>query len=71
MYWLETIQYVGTHAVGAEYRAYLATLLELVTDIDPRMVDAYIFGQTLLPRELDEYQGEDRHLNEAIGLGEK
>lgn len=69
-YWLETVQYVGGHAAGGEYRAYLAALLGLVTDIDPRMQSAYLLGQTLLPSSVASAE-RDPHLASAIDLGKK
>lgn len=70
-YWLETVQYVGTHAAGGEYKAYLAALLGLVTDIDPRMESAYLLGQKLLPGEPASSAEVDPHLASAIALGKK
>jgi hypothetical protein len=70
-YWLETIQYIGAHAVGAEYKKYLAALLGLITDIDPRMTSAYTLGQTLLPTLPGSDAASDEHLAAAIALGHK
>lgn len=41
MYWLRAIQYIGSNALSAGYKAYLATMLELITDLSPHFTYPY------------------------------
>lgn len=48
MYWLSTIQYIGGNAISGAYHAYLAKLLGLITDLEPKLTQAYDLGMLLL-----------------------
>ncbi len=76
MYWLQTIQYIGTHVIGGEYKRHLFAMADLVTDLSPRLVIAYTLPQTLLPnvnvgREAIDEGRQERHIDQSIALGEK
>lgn len=49
VYWTRAVQYFGTqHHSNAEDFSLLAPLLEITTELDPRIVPAYQFGATFL-----------------------
>lgn len=75
-YWLSAIQYIGSNAIGAEYKKYLAAILNLVTDLSPKFEYPYEIGLLLLPDYNERYEKlskeeQDSHIKEAIALGEK
>jgi hypothetical protein len=75
-YWLSAIQYIGANALGAEYKEYLATMLELVTDLSPHFTYPYQIGMLLLPDFNERYETIDKttqkkHIEEALRLGKK
>lgn len=55
--WLQALQYYGKHRASDRRYPYLQTLFETLTDLDPRFVNAYIFGALTL--------AEDQHQPEA------
>ncbi len=75
-YWLGAIQYIGSNAISADYKAYLGAMLELVTDLSPHFTYPYQIGLLLLPETNERYekttkQEQKKHVQEAIHLGEK
>ena len=44
-YWLGAVQYIGANAVSAEYKKYLAVMLELITDLSPHFTYPYEIGR--------------------------
>ena len=76
IYWLKTIQYIWANAFHSEYKKYLFSILDLVTELNPYFEKPYIIGQLLLPgyEKNYEYITEDEqkvHLEEAVNLGLK
>ncbi len=77
MEWLSAIQYVGSSIRSEGYKAYLAKLLNLITDIDPKFTEAYKFGELLLASDTrlgddDERKQESlQYNNDARDLGLK
>lgn len=76
IYWLKTIQYIWANAFHSEYKKYLFSILDLVTELNPYFEKPYIIGQLLLPGYEKNYEfiTEDEqkiHLDEAINLGLK
>jgi hypothetical protein len=62
--------------ISAEYKKYLATMLNLITDINPRFTYAYQIGEILIPGSNKRYenrseQEENQHIQEAYDLGLK
>lgn len=55
-YWMQTIQYIGWNVISGEYKRYLYSLMDLITDIDPHFTDPYITGQLLLPASNARYE---------------
>lgn len=49
VYWLKAIQYIGGNAIQAEYKKYLYSMLDLITDLNPYFESPYIIGELLLP----------------------
>jgi hypothetical protein len=73
-YRLETIQYIGSNAIGAEYKKYLYKVLELVTWLNPYFEHPYVIGELLLPSFNGNYEKisaseQKRNLREAEKLG--
>ncbi|MGE4443818.1 MAG: hypothetical protein AB7E37_02415 [Candidatus Altimarinota bacterium] len=75
IYWLEAIQYIGSNAIGSEYKKYLYTMLDLITELNPFFEKPYIIGQLLLPSYNERYEtlsAEEQENNkkqaEEIGL---
>lgn len=46
--WLRMIQYYGQHRQSDKRYDYLAHILDVLTDLDPRFIHAYTFGALLL-----------------------
>jgi hypothetical protein len=49
--WLRALQYYGEHRITDRRYPYLETLFQTVTDLDPRFVNAYIFGALTLAED--------------------
>ncbi len=49
IYWLETIQYIGSNAVSADYKKYLYKMINLITDLSPNFEKPYFIWELLLP----------------------
>ena len=64
IYWLETIQYVGSNALSSAYKKYLYKILNLVTDLNPYFLHPYKLGMLLLPDYNPRYEdlNEDQKL---------
>jgi tetratricopeptide (TPR) repeat protein len=48
LYWLRTIQYFGTHMQGDAQFPHLYSLVDFVTSLDPRFLEAYQHGGLFL-----------------------
>lgn len=73
VYWLKTIQYIWANAFHSEYKKYLYSILDLVTELNPYFKKPYIIWQLLLPWYESNYEfiTEDEqkiHINEAEKL---
>lgn len=55
-YWLSAIQYIGSNAIGSEYKAYLYAMLDLITDLNPHFTFPYEIGELLLPSYNERYE---------------
>lgn len=76
IYWLSAIQYIGSNAIGADYKEYLGVMLNLITDISPHFTYPYQIGMLLIPDINTRYERmtseqEKFHIEEAINLGKK
>ncbi len=56
IYWLETIQYIGWNAIHSEYKKYLYSMLDLITELNPFFEKPYIIWQLLLPSYNERYE---------------
>lgn len=56
IYWLETIQYIGWNAIWSEYKKYLYSMLDLITQLNPYFEKPYIIWQLLLPAYNERYE---------------
>lgn len=75
-YWLDTIQYIGSNAISASYKAYLYELTGLVTDLSPHFTYPYQIALLLLPDVNERYESiseneKDKNVQNSIKLGEK
>lgn len=71
-YRLETIQYIGSNAIGSEYKKYLYKVLVLVTGLNPYFEHPYIIGELLLPSSNERYEKiEDSEKSRNLIEGEK
>lgn len=76
LYWLASIQYIGSNVMEAEYKKYLYQMLNLVTDLDEYFDYPYELGLLLLPSFNTRYEsfteGERKfNVDQAAELGEK
>lgn len=55
-YWLSTVQYIGSNALGSEYKAYLYAMLDLITDLNPHFTFPYEIGELLLSSYNERYE---------------
>ena len=60
-YWLSAIQYIGSNALGSEYKEYLYVMLNFITDLNPYFTFPYQIGELLLPSYNERYE----NLNDA------
>lgn len=56
IYWLETIQYIWWNAISSEYKKYLFSMLDLITELNPYFEKPYIIWQLLLPEYNERYE---------------
>ncbi len=56
IYWLEAIQYIWWNAIWSEYKKYLYTILDLITELNPYFEKPYIIWQLLLPNYNERYE---------------
>jgi hypothetical protein len=69
IYWTRAVQYFGgKHQVKASSYKLLAPLLDITTDLDPKLIVAYQFGSTFLAQKPPEGAGMPE---EAVKLVEK
>jgi len=76
LYWLETIQYIWWNAISSEYKKYLFSILDIVTELNPYFEHPYIIGQLLLPSYNHRYEKlsknkKDIYTEQAIQLWKK
>lgn len=55
-YWLSAIQYIGSNALGSEYKEYLYVMLNFITDLNPHFTFPYQIGELLLPSYNERYE---------------
>jgi hypothetical protein len=56
LYWLQTIQYIWWNALSSEYKKYLYTITDLITELNPYFEHPYIIAQLLLPSVNQRYE---------------
>lgn len=49
LYWLKTVQYIGSNAISSDYKKYLFTIIDLITELNPYFEHPYIIWSLLLP----------------------
>ncbi len=75
-YWLSTIQYIGSNVLSSEYKRYLFTLTNLITDLSPHFTYPVQITLLLLPEVNERYETiskeeAEKHVQEALMLWEK
>ena len=73
IYWLEAIQYIWWNAIWSEYKKYLFTMIDLITELNPYFEHPYTIGQLLLPSYNERYETlskeeQQKNIDEAITL---
>lgn len=73
---LQAIQYIGWNAIHSEYKKYLFSVLDLITELNPFFESPYTLGQLLLPSYSDRYENltedeQKRNIREAENIGIK
>lgn len=66
LFWLKTIQYIWWNAVSSEYKKYLYTVLDLITELNPYFEHPYIIWLLLLPDYNERYENlsiEEQNIN--------
>ncbi len=56
IYWLEAIQYIWWNAVNSEYKKYLYSMIDLITELNPYFEKPYLIWQLLLPTYNERYE---------------
>lgn len=56
LYWLEAIQYIWSNAVSSEYKKYLFSMIDIITELNPYFENPYLIGQLLLPNYNERYE---------------
>lgn len=75
-YWLSAVQYIGSNAIGSEYKAYLFAMIDLITDLNPHFTFPYQMGELLLPAYNERYEelseaDIQKNTDQAIRIGLK
>lgn len=73
VYWLRTVQYIWWNAFNSDYKKYLFTIMDLVTELNPYFEHPYIIWQLLLPSYQARYENlsedeQEKNINQAITL---
>lgn len=76
LYWLQAVQYIWGNAIWSEYKKYLYSMLDIITELNPYFEHPYIIGQLLLPSYNPRYEkiNEDKqenHTAQWIRIGKK
>ncbi|MCX5754221.1 MAG: hypothetical protein NTW97_11385 [Candidatus Krumholzibacteria bacterium] len=62
--WLRMVQYYGGYRMGENDIALFARLVDVITELDPQFVYAYVFGALIIAQDLGEFK-------QGIGFLEK
>lgn len=54
--WFQSVQYFGGWAKGNHDLAYFQGLIDIVTDLDPQFIFAYIFGSVVIAQDMRELE---------------
>ncbi|MDD4151454.1 MAG: hypothetical protein PHR68_02460 [Candidatus Gracilibacteria bacterium] len=60
-YRLEAIQYIGGNAISAEYKKYLYSMLDIITELNPYFEHPYVIGELLLPEYNERYENRTKN----------
>jgi tetratricopeptide (TPR) repeat protein len=62
--WFRMVQYYGGYRMGENDIALFSHLVDVITDLDPQFVYAYVFGALIIAQDLDQFK-------QGIGFLEK
>jgi tetratricopeptide (TPR) repeat protein len=54
--WFEMVQYYGGYRMGENDLALFVHLVDVITDLDPQFVYAYIFGALIIAQDLGQFE---------------
>ena len=55
-YWLEAIQYIWSNAISSQYKKYLYSMLDVITELNPNFEHPYVIWELLLPDYNQRYE---------------
>ena len=55
-YWLEAIQYIWSNAVWSEYKKYLFSMIDIITELNPYFEHPYTIWELLIPSYNKRYE---------------
>ena len=64
--WFRTVQYYGSYRGGENDLALFSRLVEVITDLDPQFVFAYLFGAMIIVEDLGSFDEGIRFLEKGI-----
>jgi tetratricopeptide (TPR) repeat protein len=56
MLWIKTVQYYGGYRWGKNNLALFSHLIDVITDLDPQFIFAYIFGGLVIAEDLGAFE---------------
>jgi tetratricopeptide (TPR) repeat protein len=54
--WFKMVQYYGGYRMGANDLALFTHLVDVITDLDPQFVYAYVFGALIIAQDLGQFE---------------
>ena len=64
--WFRTVQYYGSYRMGENELALFNHLVDVITDLDPQFVFAYLFGALIIAEDLGYFKEGIRFLEKGI-----
>lgn len=52
--WLKAVQYYGKHRLGDQLYVWLDHIFQIITDLDPHFINAYIFGALTIAQDANQ-----------------
>ena len=64
--WFRTVQYYGSYREGENNLALFSHLVDVITDLDPQFVFAYLFGAMIIVEDLGSFEEGIRFLEKGM-----